>query len=274
MLRKLLRRPNATFGLAVTVAVVLLTTVGAWLTPYDPIKQDLSSSLHAPSSTHLLGTDTLGRDVLSRIIYGSRVSLFVGLASVVVGVVAGGLLGLASGYLGGWIDLLLQRTVDIVMSFPSMVLALLIGSMLGGGLTALIIAIGSYNVARFARLVRSQVIQLKQEAYIEAERAIGSSALRIIARHLVPNLAMPVLIMATLRLSGAILIEASLSYLGLGVPPPTPTWGGIAADGQNILLFAPWVSLFAGLVIMVAVLGFNLLGDGLRDLFDPRLRRS
>jgi len=259
-------------GLIMSLAIVVVAVLAPVIAPYDPVKQDLRSSLERPSPRHLFGTDALGRDILSRIIYGSRISLLIGGAAISLALCVGGLAGLISGYHGGYIDVLFQRAVDVLMSFPSIVLALLIVATLGGSSYSVIVAIAVYNTAYFIRLVRAQVLQARGEVYVEAARATGASVMRILFRHVTPNIAMPVIILATLRLSGAILIEASLSYLGLGVPPPTPSWGNIVADGQKYIFTAPWISIFGGAAVMLAVLGLNLLGDRLRDVLDPRLR--
>jgi len=271
-LKKLLRRGNAIAGLIVAIILIVMAVFAPYLTPYDPVKQDLRQTLRSPSSAHLFGTDRYGRDVLTRVAYGSRISLTVGVASVIIGLLGGGLLGVVSGFFGSWMDLIIQRFVDVLMSFPSLIFALLISAIMGGGVLSLIIAIGVYNITRFARLFRALVLQVKKETFTEAARALGATRFRIILYHILPNIVMPVFILATLRLASAILLEASLSYLGLGVSPPTATWGAIVADGKAFLIMAPWISLSSGFVIMFTVLGISLLGDGLRDAFDPHLK--
>jgi peptide/nickel transport system permease protein len=206
------------------------------------------------------------------VVVGSRVSLLVAVSSVLMALCIGGAIGLLSAYRGGYFDILVQRAVDVLMSFPSIVLAMLIVAALGRGLYTVIIAIAAYNMAYFSRLVRAQVLQVKNELYVESAHAIGASPTRILLRHITPNILMPLIVMGTMRLSTAVLTEASLSYLGLGIPPPSPSWGNIVADGQKYIFTAPWISIFGGAAVMVSVLGLNLLGDRLRDVFDPRLR--
>jgi len=271
-LKKLMRSANGSVGLVIVGATIVAAIFAPLLTPYSPTKQSLRESLEPPSIRHLAGTDRFGRDLLTRMMFGARISLMIGLSAMALGLAVGGFLGIVGGVYGGYVDTIIQRVIDVLMSFPSLVLALLLSATLGGGLGGIVVAIGVYNASRFARLFRAQVLQVREEMYIESARAIGASTLRIVARHIVPNIAMPIVILATLRLSAAILIEASLSYLGLGVRPPTPTWGNMVAEGRLFLLSAPWVSLVPGGAIMLLSIGISLLGDGLRDVFDPRLR--
>lgn len=270
--KKILKKGTCAVGLFILLISIILAIFSPYIAPYDPNEQYIMKSLNQPSLNHLMGTDLYGRDIFSRVVFGARISLLVGISSISFGLLIGGFIGVISGYFGSVLDLFLQRIIDILMAFPSLVLALLISAMFRGGLISVILAIGIYNISRFARLVRGQVITVKQEAYVESAHAIGVPTARIWARHIIPNILMPILILATLRLAAAILIEASLSYLGFGIPPPTPTWGTIVADGKSFLIMAPWISLFPGVMIMSVVIGFNLLGDGLRDIFDPRLR--
>ena len=271
-LTRILHKGTCQVGLVILLISIILAIFSPFIAPYDPNEQFILKSLRPPSLSHLMGTDRYGRDIFSRVVFGARISLLVGIASISFGLLIGGFIGIVSGYVGSVLDLILQRVIDILMAFPSLVLALLISAMFKGGLMAVIFAIGIYNISRFARLVRGQVMTVKQQAYVESALAVGVPTGRIWLRYIIPNILMPILILATLRLAAAILIEASLSYLGFGVPPPTSTWGTIVADGKSFLLMAPWISLFPGVMIMSVVIGFNLLGDGLRDVFDPRLR--
>ncbi len=262
----------AAFGLLIVLAIIFCGILAPWLAPHDPMKVDLRNRLAPPGGDHFLGTDGFGRDVMSRIIWGTRVSLQVGIVAVSVSSLLGIVLGLFSGYYGGWIDSLIMRLVDIMLSFPTILLALAIMAALGSSLTNVMIAVGITLAPRFARLVRGSVLTVRELDYIHAARALGMRDMRIIFLHIFPNVTAPIIIMATVNVAYAILAEASLSFLGLGVRPPTPTWGAIISDGRSFLDIAPWISLFSGFVIMIAVLGFNLFGDGLRDALDPTLR--
>jgi ABC-type dipeptide/oligopeptide/nickel transport system permease subunit len=231
--------------------------------------------MHPPTTAFPLGTDPLGRDVLSRIIYGSRVSLIVGFASVILGTALGTALGLLSGYLEGRVDYIIQRAVDTTMAIPGLVLALAIVSVLGQSLTNVVIVIALVIAPGASRVVRGTVLALKQQAFIDAALALGASPSRIIVRHVLPNVLAPVLVIATVWLGNAIVIEAALSFLGLGTPPPTPTWGAmLSGEGRRNLETAPYLAIFPGLAISVVVLAFNMLGDAIRDVLDPRLRRQ
>lgn len=262
----------AALGLLIVLAIILCGVLAPWLAPQDPMKLDLRNRLAPPTRDHFLGTDGFGRDVMSRIIWGSRISLQVGIVAVGVSSLLGIVLGLLSGYYGGLVDVLIMRLVDVMLSFPTILLALAIMAALGSSLTNVMIAVGITLAPRFARLVRGSVLTVRELDYIHAARALGMGNMRIIFLHIFPNVTAPIIIMATLNVAYAILAEASLSFLGLGVKPPTPTWGGIISDGRAFLDIAPWISLFSGFVIMIAVLGFNLFGDGLRDAMDPWLR--
>jgi len=271
-LRALLRRPPAVAGLVVTVLLVLVAVLAPWLAPRDPLSQDLVSRLQPPSAQHPLGTDNYGRDVLSRLIWGARLSLTVAVMAPALGLSIGTAMGLAAGYFRGWTDLLVMRLVDVLLSFPGILLALAIAAALGSGVGKVVLAIGIATVPQFARVARGSTLSAREAEYVEGARAAGAGHLRIVLRHILPNIAAPLIILTTLRMATAILYEASLSFLGIGVAPPTPTWGGVIADGRNLLRDAPWISMFGGLATMGAVLGFNLLGDGVRDALDPRLR--
>jgi peptide/nickel transport system permease protein len=259
--------------IATLFAVAILAPV---LAPYDPYDFNLNAHglplrMQPPTPAFLLGTDPLGRDVLSRIIYGSRVSLIVGFASVILGTALGTALGLLSGYLQGRVDYVIQRAVDTTMAIPGLVLALAVVAVLGQSLTNVILVIAPGA----ARVVRGSVLALKQEAFIDAALAMGASAPRIIVRHVLPNVVAPILVIATVWLGNAIVIEAALSFLGLGTPPPTPTWGAmLSGEGRRNLETAPYLAIFPGIAISVVVLAFNMLGDAIRDVLDPRLRRQ
>jgi peptide/nickel transport system permease protein len=273
LFRNIFRRKGALVGAIMLLILLSVAILAPWLTPYSPTAQDFGRRLLPPLSPgHSLGTDELGRDLLTRIVYGSRISLLVGACSVIIGSVLGALIGLIAGYYGRKYDIVLMRLMDIMMTFPTLLLAIVIVAALGGGLFNLMIAIGVSNIPRFARLVRGEVLKLKSLDYIEAARAAGASHARVMLRYLLPNVGGTLIVMITLRIGVAILVESSLAYLGLGVPPPTPTWGGMVSRGQRYLLFAPWMSLVPGLAIVLLVFSINLLGDGLRDALDPQLR--
>ena len=253
--------------LLVTFAVALLADV---LAPYEPNAQILAERLAGPSLAHPFGQDHLGRDVLSRAIYGARVSLGVGFSSVAITIVIGTIIGVAAGYFGRWTDSVLMRFVDVFISIPVFMLLLTVVAIYGSNVGLLIAFIGISAFPGAARIVRAEVLSLMPRDFILAARVVGASPLRIMARHLVPNLMPVIIVSATLRVGAAILTEAGLSYFGLGVPPPAPTWGGMVADGRTFLDVAWWVSTFPGLALLVVVIATNLVGDGLRDVFDPR----
>jgi len=272
LVKRALTARGAPFGAAVLALVVLIALVAPFISPYDPLKQDLVNARLDPSVEHLLGTDDLGRDVLSRVIYGSRVSLIAGLASVAIGVVVGSLLGLVAGFSGGLADSLVMRLVDAVLAFPGLVLALALGAVMGAGLFGVVIALGVVYTPTFARLMRGQVLSIREREFVAAARVIGSPAWRIVAKHVLPNVATPIVIQASLSIAFAILAEASLSFLGLGVPPPTPSWGGMINQGRGYLQQAPWIVFGPGAALFVTVLGLNFVGDAIRDALDPRIR--
>jgi peptide/nickel transport system permease protein len=272
MLRKFLGSKPLVIGASIVLLVVFTAVFAPQLASHDPNAQSLAQRLKPPGDNgHFLGTDNVGRDIWSRLVFGARISLRVAFVAVSIGAGGGLLLGLLAGYAGGWIDMLVGRVIDVIMSFPTILLALAIVAALGPSLTNSIIAIGIASTPRFARVIRSVVISVREREFVNAATALGSSDLRIVLRHILPNVVSPLIILASLSTGTAILVEASLSFLGLGVAPPTPTWGSMITDGKQYMDLAPWISVYAGLAIMVAVLGFNLLGDGLRDAFDTRL---
>jgi peptide/nickel transport system permease protein len=272
-LAALLRQPTARAGAAIVCLFLFLTAFAALIAPYDPFDQDLSAALTAPSAAHLLGTDQYGRDVLSRIIYGSRTALLAIVVADGIALVLGASLGLLAGFLGGRTDALVMRVVDVLLAFPYLLLALIIVAALGPSLINSIVAIGVVYTPQYARLIRGQVLSIKTTEYVLAARAVGTSPLRIMLRHVLPNSFTPLLVMATLQ-SGTVVVEtAGLSFLGLGAQPPSPEWGTMLADAREFVLRAWWVVTFPGLAILITVLAFNLLGDGLRDALDPKLKR-
>ncbi len=272
LVRRVLSTRGAGFGLVVVGVVILLALAANVVSPYSPIEQDLTAILEKPSAQHLLGTDNIGRDILSRIIHGSRVSVQAGLVSVGIAIVVGTLMGLVAGYFGGWVDDLLMRTADALYSFPSLVLALAIAAALGSGLGNVMIAIGVVFTPVFARLVRGSTLSVREREFVTAARVLGATNARIIGRHVLPNVVAPIVVQGSLMVAGAIIVEASLSFLGLGVQPPAPSWGGMLRDAYQFMQLAPWLSFFPGAAIFLTVLGINLLGDGLRRALDPRLR--
>jgi len=267
------QHPIGTVGVVIILIVIFVALFASIITPFSPTAQE-SRRLLPPSAQHYLGTDELGRDVFSRIIFGSRISLYVGIVSVSLASVLGVGVGIVSGYFGGRLDLFVMRFVDIVLAFPSLVLAIMIAGLLGPNLTNAMLAIGVVYAPQFARVVRSSTLVVRSELYIEAARVLGGTSGWIIARHVAPNILAPLIVLATLSLSTAILTEASLSFIGLGTQPPEPSWGTMLNKGRSFMEIAPWVVIFPGLAIMLVVLGFNFLGDGLRDALDPKLRRD
>lgn len=271
-LKRLLRSPSAVAGAVIVLLLILAGIFAPLLTPFDPVRQDLRSVLQPPSATHLLGTDNLGRDVLARILYGARLTLFIGAFAVGVGLLFGVPLGIISGYYRGIADQVIQRLMDLMLSFTSFLLALTLVALLGVGLTNVIVAVGIATIPRFARLVRSTVLSLREVTYIEASQALGAPDRRVLLKHILPNSLAPVIVQATLSMGSTILTAAGLGFLGLGVQPPTPEWGAMLGEGRNYIFSQPSVTTFPGLAIFLAVVGFNLLGDGLRDALDPQLR--
>jgi peptide/nickel transport system permease protein len=240
------------------------------LAPYDPTKQDPRSRLEAPSREHPMGLDSFGRDILSRIIYGARVSLLVGVVSVLLGGVVGTSLGLVAGYVGGKLENIIMRSVDVLMAFPSLIMGLMVLALLGPGIPKMIIAIGIMLAPAFVRVAHGSTLGLKENDYVLAARSIGVGQVRTLRTHILPNLMGEIIVLASVWAATAIRVEASLSFIGLGVAPPRPAWGTMIRDGMQHLTNAPWISLFPGLAILITVLGFNLLGDGLRDVMDPK----
>ncbi|WP_275579439.1 nickel transporter permease [Halanaerobacter jeridensis] len=270
--KRLLKNRIAMLGLAIISILLVVAIFAPVLAPYDPLKTNVIQRLKAPSFSHWLGTDDLGRDILSRIIYGSRISIQVGVISVSLALVLGVTLGVLAGYYGGWIDSLVMRLIDIMLAFPSILLAIVIMAILGPQLSNAMIAIGFVNLPRFARIVRSSVLSVKEEEYVSAAQSLGSSDFRIITKHILPNCLAPLTVQSTLSIATAILEAAGLSFLGLGAQPPTPEWGAMLSSGRSAIQVAPWVVAFPGLAIMITVLGFNLFGDGLRDALDPKMK--
>jgi peptide/nickel transport system permease protein len=278
LLRRLVRRRTALFGMLVVLAVMLAAAAAPLVSPFDPLEQDIGQRLREPGwqdeqgRVHPLGTDHLGRDILSRIIFGSRIALLVGLAAVVISGVIGMLVGLVAGYFGGRLDDVLMRLADVQLAFPFILLAIAVIGVLGPSLRNIIIVIGVSSWVVYARVVRGEVLSIREREYVHAAVALGSRNWRVLMTHVLPNTFTPWLVVATLDMARVIVIESALSFLGLGVQPPTPTWGGMLADGRVYLSTAWWLATFPGLAILVTVLGINLLGDGLRDTLDPRLK--
>jgi peptide/nickel transport system permease protein len=277
-LRGFMRHRGGVVGALVTALLFAAALLAPWLSPYDPLAQDLERRLQQPSWTHPLGTDDLGRDVLSRVLYGARISLTVGFLSIGMATGGGLVLGLIAGFGGGgwggrWLEAFIMRTSDIVLAFPVVLLAIAIVTAFGPSLRHAMLAIAIVYLPRFIRIVRASVLVEKAQTYIEAGHAIGVGRRRLLFRHLLPNVTSPVIVQATLGLAEAILEAAALSFLGLGATPPTPEWGAMLSEGRAYLRLAPWVIVFPGLAIFLTVMSFNLLGDALRDALDPRLRR-
>jgi peptide/nickel transport system permease protein len=271
-LRRLLKNRGAVLGGLFLLALLLVAIFAPLIAPYDPIEIYPTEARQAPSPRHLAGTDKFGRDTMSRIIFGTRISLRVGLISVAIALSIGGVLGLYAGYHGGHFDVIVCMLVNMMLAFPGILLALSIVATLGPGLENVMIAVGISSIPQFLRVVRSSVLSAKEEVYVEAAKVAGCSNRRIIFRHILPNVIAPVIVLSTLWVGTAILIGASVSFLGLGVQPPTPEWGVMVSEGRNYLNSMWWLSTFPGLAIVLTVLAMNLLGDGLRDALDPRLK--
>lgn len=264
--------PATTIGVVLCLLVVIGALFAPWLSPFDPNDQNIIDRLQPPGGAYLFGTDSFGRDVLSRILWGARVSLIVAVTSIAAAIIVGGTIGMISGYVGGRIDMFVMQTMDVLLSFPSLILGLIVVALLGPDLANLVFAIALTAIAPFARIARAPVLSLKERAFIEAGRALGFSHTRILFVHVLPNIMSEVLVMGSLWMATAVRTEASLSFIGLGVKPPTATWGGMMREGFENILDAPWLSVWPGLAILVLVLGLNMIGDGLRDATDPRLR--
>lgn len=272
IIRTFLRNRLAVVGLLLVLAIIVIAIAAPLLAPHDPIAQAARERLTPPGGLHPLGQDDYGRDLLSRIIFGARVSLLVGITSVALGGITGTLMGVVAGFKGGRVETVIMRVVDTLLAFPDLITGLMVLAVLGSGLDKMIIAIGIVISPRFARLAHGPTLALREKDFINAARSIGAGDLRMILRHVLPNVSGELLVMASLWTASAIRIEANLSFIGLGVSPPTPTWGQMIRDGTAHLTTAPWFSLFPGIAILITVLAFNLLGDGLRDVLDPKLQ--
>jgi peptide/nickel transport system permease protein len=267
---KFMRNRAAVFGAVLVLLIVLMAVFAPWLSHYDPVQASFMTVRQAPSAVHWFGTDELGRDVLSRLLWGARASLLAGVVSVCIAVVIGVPLGLLAGYFGKLVDGVISRIADALLSIPFLILAIALAAFLGPSLTNAMAAIGISAMPRFVRLTRGQAITVKAEEYVEGARAIGLGHARIIVRYILPNVLPPIIVQASLTIATAIIAEASLSFLGLGQLPPSPSWGSMLNTAKDFVSQAPWMSIFPGIAIFLAVLGFNLLGDGLRDALDPR----
>lgn len=272
MTNRFKKNKRAMLGLWMVLVFIVVAIFAPMIAPYDPIEQNMEIMLDPPSLKHPLGTDEFGRDMLSRIIYGAQISLAIGTVGVLIAVIFGVALGTIAGYFGGWIDSVIMRIMDIFMAFPSFLLALAIVSVLGPGMVNVMIAIGIFSIPNFSRIARSAVISIKSKEFIEATRAMGGTDTRIIMKHLIPNSISPIIVLSTMRIATAIITAAGLSFLGMGAQPPTPEWGAMLSTGREYLRVAPHVSTIPGLAIMFLVLGFNMLGDGLRDALDPKMK--
>ncbi len=270
--RVLLFRSSGGLGLAIVLLAVLGAVFAPWLAGHDPIALVPADRLQGPTAEHWLGTDQYGRDTFARILYGGRISLAVAAAATLFALGVGGTMGVLAGYYRGWLDALLMRITDVLLSFPAILLAIALLAFFGGGFENLVLAIGIVYVGPFARVARAAVMTIREELFVEASRALGARGWRTVLLAVLPAAAGPIIVEVTLRLAYAILAEASLSFLGLGTQPPAPSWGQMVADGRRFLALAPWATVAPGLAIMVVVLGFNLLGDGLRDALDPRVK--
>jgi peptide/nickel transport system permease protein len=272
-LRAILRSRSALIGLMMIVVILIVTLLGQLFAPYDPLAQSFEVQLAGPSPAHLFGSDQFGRDIFSRVLYGARAALLAGLVANGIATICGVIIGLVAGFYGGWVDNLLMRVTDVMLAFPYLLLALIVVSILGPGLSSAVIAIGIVYMPQFARLVRGSVLEVMGQQYMEGARALGVPAWQQMWRYVFLNILGPVTVMATLTIGLAIAETAGLSFLGLGAAPPAADWGAMLSDGREYMLSAPWIATFPGAAILFTVLAFNLLGDGLRDVLDPKLRR-
>lgn len=271
--KSILRNRLAAFGLVIVLSLLCVALFAPWLAPYDPEEQFSNDARQPPSAQYFFGSDTIGRDVFSRVLYGTRVSLLVGIASMSIASVLGVTMGLLSGYYGGWADTILMRAMDALLAFPAVLLAIFIIAVLGPSLLNAILAVGIVYTPTFARLTRASALSIREKEYLEAARSIGARDAQIMWRVILRNSLSPIVVQFSLGVGYAILIEAGLSFLGLGVQPPTPAWGSMLGFGRNYMSMAPWLTAFPGLAIFVTVLGFNFIGDGLREALDPHMRR-
>lgn len=271
--RQLSRNRGAVLGLLLILTEVAVAVAAPWVAPYDPLEQSIREALQPPSAQHLLGTDDIGRDMLSRIIYGTRISLRVGLISVAISSIIGTTMGIAAGFYGGWADNLIMRLTDVLAAFPGMLLALTVIAILGPGLFNVMIAVGIGSIPSYTRIARGSTLSIKSCPFVESARAVGCKDARIMARYILPNVLPPLIVIVTLGIAGAILTASGLSFLGLGARPPTPEWGAMLSTGRTYLRQSWWFAVFPGLAITFTVVSINLLGDGLRDALDPKLRR-
>jgi peptide/nickel transport system permease protein len=260
------------FGLGLFAAVVLMAVFAPLIAPHDPVEQDIFSKLQSPSATYWLGTDYFGRDIFSRLLHGARYSLIIGIVATFFAMLLGSLIGIVAGYYGGRFDLLIMQVMDILLAFPSLILGLIVVAMLGPSLANIILAIALTSVPSFARIARAPTIAVKEREFVEAGRALGYSDARIMFRHILPNITAEILVMFSLWTASAIRTEASLAFIGLGLKPPTPTWGGMIREGFENILDSYWLALMPGIAILIVVFALNLLGDGLRDAIDPKLK--
>lgn len=266
--------PTTLAGAVICLLILAAAILAPWIAPHDPAEQDIINRLAPPGGDYPLGTDQFGRDILSRLLWGARISLTVSLGAIALACVIGGTIGMVSGYIGGRFDLFVMQVMDVLLSFPSLILGLIVVALLGPDLVNLVVAIALTAIAPFARIARAPTMALKERAFVEAGRALGYSHMRIVFRHILPNIMPEVMVMASLWMATAVRVEASLSFIGLGVKPPTPTWGGMTRDGFENILDSPWLAIFPGLAILLLVLGLNMVGDGLRDATDPKLRNE
>ncbi|NNG00803.1 MAG: ABC transporter permease [Desulfobacteraceae bacterium] len=271
-MRKIYKNKLGLAGFIVILAFAMLALAAPWVSTHDPLKADVMNWKAPPSMDHFFGTDEYGRDIFSRVIHGTRISMYISFLSVLIATFFGVSIGAISGFYGGWIDNIIMRFMDAVMSFPAILLAIGIMAVMGGSIYNVTIALGFVYIPRFARIIRGSALSLRQKEFVEASLALGSSDFTIIFRHILPNCMAPLIVQITLSLAYAILAETGLSFLGLGAPPPAPSWGNILSDARNLMLDAPWMTVFPGIAITMCVLGFNLLGDALRDILDPRLK--
>ena len=268
------RRPFFTIALIVAVGYVLAAVFAPFVAPFDPVKQDFNVMMQSPSATHLMGTDSYGQDILSRVIFGARYALIIGIFSVLIGAVGGLIIGLAAGLSGGWSEWALMRLIDAILALPSLILAVAFIAILGQGVDKVVIAVGLSMIGPFARTVRSDVMQVRIQLFIEAAQLMSISYLRVVLRHVLPNVIFPLAVQVTIRVSEAILVSSSLSFLGIGVTPPTPDWGLMIAEGRDFVSFAPWISAMPGFALALLLIALSIVGDGVREEFDPKLRRD